>query len=160
MSHMSTTDQPAPFRGDDGRRHDEEPGNGVAVEQDPMIPTPAAGSPPRRRAGLTTDLGSDADQEVGSTELTTNTQLAIGQSPNKDGLTRISSTATATPPAHESDDKGLDALAQSNDILRRAKKILVTFGKFVGPGFLIAVAYSESLRCRKSRCSRGLRIDD
>ena len=31
--------------------------------------------------------------------------------------------------------------------LERLKKVLLTYGKFVGPGFMISVAYSESAGC-------------
>ena len=43
-----------------------------------------------------------------------------------------------------------DVLSRFNAILQRAREIVVTFGKFIGPGFMVAVAYSmaESLDSR------------
>lgn len=46
-----------------------------------------------------------------------------------------------TPPTHTPDDNGREQKVWS---LARIRKGIVTFGKFVGPGFMIAVAYSES----------------
>lgn len=40
---------------------------------------------------------------------------------------------------------------RQNWSLSRIRNGLITFGKFVGPGFMIAVAYSESLQCHTTK---------
>jgi len=41
----------------------------------------------------------------------------------------------------------------------RMRKAVVTFGKFVGPGFMVAVAYSRSYRRRKGERVSGRATD-
>lgn len=92
----------------------------------------------------------------------TNTSAAIGQSPNVNtnvsdnvnvnvnagGLplpspSRVNSSSSSPTPSHGGPGGSL-IHRHGSPIAARLKKVLVTFGKFVGPGFMIAVAYSKS----------------
>lgn len=46
------------------------------------------------------------------------------------------------PPAASSAHDFDEALSSSTAWLSRARHIIITFGKFIGPGFMVAVAYS------------------
>lgn len=59
------------------------------------------------------------------------------------------STSTSTPPPGGNDSSG-NGRGRKEWSLARIRNGIITFGQFVGPGFMIAVAYSEPLHCLSS----------
>ena len=76
-------------------------------------------------------------------ERITNTSAAIGQFPSGVPASPSRVGGSSSSPAPSSGSPGGSPIHRGSLIAARLKKVLLTFGKFVGPGFMIAVAYSE-----------------
>lgn len=79
-----------------------------------------------------------------------------GRSPDKGASRRIAGSAAPVPTDREGGDedgdgdgggdrapRGSHGRQNARGLLHRIKTVVTTFGKFVGPGFMISVAYSE-----------------
>ena len=74
-------------------------------------------------------------------------KLTIGFPPAGQPLSmEVAAAATATAVQPDAEGNGSISTGRgSQSVFSRTKHVLICFGKFVGPGFMISVAYSESL---------------
>lgn len=82
------------------------------------------------------DIPPSIDEDPDGARNLTNACRAIGQNPGR-ATFRLGGGFNDTAP-----DNGSVAARRKKSPLQEIKHTLFTFGKFVGPGFLVAVAYS------------------